>query len=402
MLLNDPFCPAHQVTWAECGCASEHSVSTASERVGTPGDTPLSPKNGRSRANNQRRRRNGDTGTPTPPRVTSWTARDLLAADFPDPVWAIDGVLVEGVTLFAGPPKAGKSWLALNACVSVASGGTALGSIPCEQGEALYLALEDTGRRLKSRLAKVLGNSPAPVGLTFATECPVMAAGGLDVIDRWIRQQKNPRLVVVDVFEKIRGPAHLGDSAYTADYGAVSKIKQLADEHHVSLTLIHHVRKVTSQDFINEISGTLGLGGAADTIAVLRRNRGEFDGQLLITGRDVDENEWAVRFDPDLGAWQLLGLASEYGLEKTRSTILRFVQDQGGARLKEIVLGTGLDYELVKKTAQRMADDGQLHRAAGRYVPPPPPIGIPDDDPSRARARDRGVPTVPKDDNPRS
>lgn len=386
MLVADPFCAVHQVVYAECGCASEHSLSSASERVETHGDTPLSPSNGRARGAGQRRRANRDTGTPTPPRVTSWTARDLLAADFPEPVWAIDGVLVEGVTLFAGPPKAGKSWLALGACVSVASGGKALGSIQCEQGEALYLALEDTGRRLKSRLSKVLGNSPAPAGLTFATECPVMAAGGLDLIDRWARQQKRPRLIVVDVFEKIRGPAPLGESAYTADYGAVSKIKRLADEHHVSLTLIHHVRKVTSADFINEISGTLGLGGAADTIAVLRRSRGEFDGQLLITGRDVDENEWAVRFDPELGAWQLLGLASEYGLATTRAKVLDFVRDQGGARVKEIVLGTGLEYELVKKTAQRMADDGQLQRAAGRYVAPPP----------------SAVPSVPKDDNPRS
>lgn len=318
--------------------------------------------------------------------MTSWTARDLLAADFPEPVWAVEGVLVEGVSLLAGPPKAGKSWLALDLCVSVTAGGKALGSIQCQPGEALYLALEDTGRRLKSRLSKVLGNSPAPAGLTLATECPVMAAGGLDLIARWIGQQRNPRLVIVDVFEKIRGPAPIGESAYTGDYTAVNKVKQLADEHHVSIVLIHHVRKVTSADFINEISGTLGLGGAADTIAVLRRNRGEFDGQLLITGRDVDENEWAVRFDPDLGAWQLLGLASEYQLADTRAKILGFVQEQSGGRLKEIVLGTGLDYELVKKTAQRMCDDGQLHRAAGRYVAPPP----------------ISVPTVPKDDIPRS
>ena len=345
----------------------------------------MSPPNGARRSPGQRRRQHGDTGTPTPPRVTSWTARELLAADFPEPVWAVDGVLVEGVSLLAGPPKAGKSWLAFDICVSVTSGGKALGSIQCEQGEALYLALEDTGRRLKNRLSTILGNSPAPAGLTLATECPVMAAGGLDLIERWIGQQKHPRLVVVDVFEKIRGPAHIGESAYTGDYTAVSKVKRLADEHHVSIVLIHHVRKVTSADFINEISGTLGLGGAADTIAVLRRNRGEFDGQLLITGRDVEENEWAVRFDPQLGAWQLLGLASEYQLADTRAKVLGFVQEQGGARLKEIVLGTGLDYELVKKTAQRMSNDGQLHRAAGRYVPPP-----------------ISVPTVPTDDMPRS
>lgn len=383
----DPFCPEHQLTWGECGCAPEHSLSRKRERVGTHGDTPLSPENGNGRAPGQRRRKSRDTGTPAPaPPVSSWTARDLIAADFPEPVWAVDGVLVEGLSLIAGPPKAGKSWLALDLCVSVCSGGKALGTIPCQQGEALYLALEDTGRRLKNRLSMVLANSPAPPGLVLATECPPMHLGGLDLIARWIDQQRNPRLIVVDVFERIRGPAHPGESAYTADYSAVRTIKALADQRHVSIALIHHVRKVTSVDFINEISGTLGLGGAADTIAVLRRNRGELDGQLLITGRDVEENEWAVRFDPGLGAWQLLGLASEYGLATTRAKILSFVQEHDGARLKEIVLGTGLDYELVKKTAQRMADDSQLHKAAGRYCAPPPST----------------VPTVPDDHIPRS
>src|SRR5262249_51950910 len=297
------------------------------------------------------------------------------------------GVLVEGLSLLAGPPKAGKSWLALDVCVSVASGGKALGTIPCQPGEALYLALEDTGRRLKGRLSIVLGNAPAPAGLVLATECPPMHLGGLDLMPRWIGQQKHPRLIGVGDVEKVPEPAHPGESAYTADYGAVSRIKRLADERHVSIVLIHHVRKVTSQDFINEISGTLGLGGAADTIAVLRRNRSELDGQLLITGRDVEENEWAIRFDPKLGAWQLLGLATEYGLASTRQKILDFIQEQGGgARLKEIQLGTGLDYELVKKTAQRMADGGQLAKAAGRYCTPPPTT----------------VPTVPDDHMPRS
>jgi len=221
--------------------------------------------------------------------VTSWTAIDLMAAEFPTPKWAVPGLLVEGITLLAGPPKAGKSWLAFDVVTAVAAGGKALGWVDVEAGECLYLALEDTGRRLQNRMRTILGNSPPPAGLTLAIECPPMNQGGLDVIDRWCGQQKNPRLIVVDVFEKIRGPAHPGESAYTADYGAVSKIKQLADSRQVSMVLIHHVRKVTSQDFINEISGTLGLGGAADTIAVLRRNRGELDGQLLITGRDVEE-----------------------------------------------------------------------------------------------------------------
>lgn len=310
--------------------------------------------------------------------VTSWTAVDLMAAEFPQPKWAVPGLIVEGVTLLAGPPKAGKSWLGLDLSVSVASGGKALGWVDAEPGEVLYLALEDTGRRLQDRMKTVLHGDDPPKGLVLATECPLMNQGGLDLIRRWIDQQTNPRLIIVDVFERIRGLTNPGESAYTGDYSAVRGIKTLADERHVAIVLVHHVRKVISTDFINEISGTLGLAGAADSIAVLRRTRGDVDGQLLITGRDVEENEYAVRFAPELGAWQLLGLASEHGLSDTRQKILAFVREHDGARPKEISLGTGLDYELVKKTCYRMSDGGQLDTDnRGRYFPPAPPAPSP-------------------------
>ncbi|MBK8459471.1 MAG: AAA family ATPase [Micropruina sp.] len=45
----------------------------------------------------------------------------------------------------AGAPKVGKSWFSLGVGIEVASGGRALGSIPVDAGDVLYLALEDTG-----------------------------------------------------------------------------------------------------------------------------------------------------------------------------------------------------------------------------------------------------------------
>ncbi|MGW3245055.1 AAA family ATPase [Streptomyces sp. NPDC001070] len=45
---------------------------------------------------------------PAKPR-TAWTADQLVAAEFPEPKWAVPGILSEGVNLLAGPPKVGKS-----------------------------------------------------------------------------------------------------------------------------------------------------------------------------------------------------------------------------------------------------------------------------------------------------
>src|SRR5262245_48686012 len=47
----------------------------------------------------------------------------LLAADFPEPRWAVPGLVPVGLTLFAGPPKVGKSAVTLDLALGVACGG---------------------------------------------------------------------------------------------------------------------------------------------------------------------------------------------------------------------------------------------------------------------------------------
>jgi hypothetical protein len=144
--------------------------------------------------------------------------------------------------------------------------------------------------------------------------------------------------------------------------------------------LIHHTRKVTSGDFLNEISGTLGLPGAADTIAVLKRSRGEFDGTLNITGRDVEENEYAMKFATDLGAWQLMGSVEDYNIADTRRQLLVCLRSRDeGTTPKQAAEATGLEYELVKKTLARMAVVGQVTKDnRGRYFPPVGVSGVPE------------------------
>jgi hypothetical protein len=352
------------------------SLAVFGEDLGDSGDSGVSPD---SMPAEQPERISGDSRDSVTPRPRSWTAAELLDATFPRPRWAIEGLIPEGVMLLAGAPKVGKSWLALDMCVSVAAGGKALGSIGTTQGEALYLALEDTPRRLQQRLRQVLGSDAPPDGLTLAVEWPSLPAGA-DQLAAWLEAHPDARLVVIDVFERIRGPVPLGTSAYTADYIAVRRVKELADRFGVAIVLIHHMRKMSSGDFLNEVSGTLGLSGAADTIAVLKRSRGELDGTFNITGRDVEENEWAMKFAADMGAWQLVGLAGDYGLADTRRQLLDALRGRDdGASPKELADATGLGHELVKKTLARMAEDGQVQKDRGRYYPPIGVPGVPDE-----------------------
>jgi hypothetical protein len=260
--------------------------------------------------------------------------------------------------------------------VSVAAGSKAFGRIDVDSGDVRYLALEDTPRRLADRLRKVLGADPIPTCLTFVTACPAITEGGIDRISSWLTNHPNARLVIIDVFARIRGRADSTASAYDTDYAAMSALKTLADKHGIAVLVVHHTRKASSEDFLHEVSGTNGLAGAADAVLVLKRMRGSADAELHITGRDVDEAAYALRFDTGLGAWQMLeGPASDYTLGDTRQTILRHLRTVEGATPKQIADALSLNYETVKKTCRRMADDGQLDTdGQGTYFPPLSPV----------------------------
>ncbi|MFJ3655483.1 AAA family ATPase [Streptomyces nigra] len=303
---------------------------------------------------------------------TAWTADQLMAEHFPEPKWAVPGILAEGVSVLAGPPKVGKSWLSLGLGLSVAAGSKAFDSVPVEGGPVLYLALEDTPRRLQTRMGKLLGGQPAPTGLTLVTECPPFPQGGTEAIAQWLERNPEARMVVIDVFAKMRGQSPVGVSAYDADYVAVGYAKRLADHYGVAVVLVHHVRKAGSEDFLTEVSGTNGIAGAADATLVLKRARGQADGILHVTGRDVDEAEYALSFQPASGAWHLLdGPVTDHTVSDTRATILRYVRAHPGARPKDMAGELPhVDLDTIRRTCNRMADAGQLAKdPGGRYYP---------------------------------
>jgi predicted transcriptional regulator len=96
-----------------------------------------------------------------------------------------------------------------------------------------------------------------------------------------------------------------------------------------------------------------------------------------VTGRDVEEQELALRFEPLAGAWTLLGDAAAYKLGETRRELLEAIRAHGTLTPKQAAEEVSVNYELVKKTLQRMAADGQLDAKEGRYsfrtpVPPVP------------------------------
>ena len=194
------------------------------------------------------------------------SAEELLSTPLPPVKWIIPDLLPAGLALFAGPSKAGKSWLTLWLCLQVAQGKPMWGR-EIEPHTVLYLSLEDTFNRLQKRLLQLVGSEEAPERLVMQTECSSIGQGLEEQLTSFLYQHPDTGLIVIDTLqlcltycgEKItlavqdHGPgipdaekARVFDRFYSADPSRTDKhnfglglsvAKELARLHHADLTV---------------------------------------------------------------------------------------------------------------------------------------------------------------------
>jgi hypothetical protein len=303
---------------------------------------------------------------------TTFTGNDLRDKEFPPVSWAVPDILPSGVTLFGGREKMGKSWMAFGLAIAVASGGVALGVKRVEQGDALYLSLEDSERRLHRRINKLASDAADLSRLHCVTEWKPADRGGLEDLDAWLEDHPNTRLAVIDTLKRIRPHTSGRRNMYDDDYDAVQPFVPLADKHDVALVLIHHLNQQSNPDDpFDWFSGSAGLVAAAEGILLFRRKRGDADAYLTIDGKDIEERaELAVKWDPLAATWTVIGDAEAHRLSETRLAILRVVEDADGPLgPTDVADALGQPVNTIKQRIYQMSKDGELRvESRGRYV----------------------------------
>lgn len=251
--------------------------------------------------------------------LSTISAAELQKKDIPPIRFIVDKLLPVGLNILASPPKYGKSWMVLDLCIASASGGKFLG-YSTNKCECLYLALEDSERRLKSRMNKLLAGREAPAGFHFAVAAHNMDNGLFDQLEAFLQERPSVGLVVIDTFQKVRGETKGREGAYATDYREAGALKTFADAHGICLLLVHHLRKMKdSDDPFNMISGTTGLSGAADTMLVLtKEKRGDEHATLSTVGRDIDGGDSVLRFNKNTCRWENLGDADWFAEQQAR------------------------------------------------------------------------------------
>ena len=284
------------------------------------------------------------------------TGTELERMSFPEPKWAIPEMLPEGLTIFAGRPKKGKSWLALNIALSIASGGVALGYKAVEKGCTLYIALEDSQRRVQDRIKTLLGEGESfPINLHILTELDNNI--WMSQVEEYLSINTNCRLVIIDTLARIRKTDKKKNSdSYQEDYEFAGALQKLATKNGIALVLIHHTRKPGKNGdeyALDSVSGTSGLTGAADSIWVLKNSPlGKGNAVLSINGRDIQEQEYAAKIDN--GIWCVLGDSDEYTGTQERKQILELLGKVGPLSPKEIADSLGKPGDAIRQLLMKM------------------------------------------------
>jgi hypothetical protein len=216
---------------------------------------------------------------------------------FEGPSWIIPGLLPVGLTLFAAPSKTGKSFLALALVLREAYRAAG--------GGGLYLSLDDPSlRRMQTRVRDILDGRLLEDGVSFATRAATLDSGLCRQLDAWLLDHPSTRLVVVDALASVKAKRSSND-VFQSDYTGLRGLQKVALEHNIALLLVHHTRKRRdTDDWINNVSGTMGITAMADAIWLLNRPRGATQERLLVTGRDFADTVVSVPIDDLLeGAW---------------------------------------------------------------------------------------------------
>lgn len=255
----------------------------------------------------------------------SIAAAELVTKKYAPIEFYVEDLITPGLTVIAAPPKAGKSWYALAMQLAIATGSSFHGR-ETKQTKVLYCALEDSQRRVRSRLMTLdpfIAEEDLE-NLFIVFNVPRLQVPGADgrirekltpsndfltyLKHKWI--DNGVKVVVVDVFQKIRSGTG-NRNTYEAEYAEGGRLQSFARNNGICLIVLHHFKKGTQgQDPVERIGGSTGFTGSADTLITIEfEDRSNLRSTFTVTGRDVPMQEFECEFED--GIWSYTGTVEQ-------------------------------------------------------------------------------------------
>lgn len=290
----------------------------------------------------------------------------LRTENIPPMKWAVQPILPEGLVILAGRPKAMKSWTVLYLSYCVANGLNFMGH-RVEQGDSLYLALEDSKRRLKNR-EKKLGLDKMHNVPTVDTEAPYLGMGLEESLHDWIDEVKNPRLIVIDTLARVKQISKKKSAtAFDLDNEMLRDIQKLAISNNICIMFVTHLNKAQQDYSWDKIQGSVGMQGITDCMWMLDRGDNSDTASLTGRGRDIHDFEYSLKWNEETFRYDFEGQLHEVQLNENRKEIIAAVRELEKAGKKEFKPKDICDHYAIppntkearrlQKNMQRMKED---------------------------------------------
>jgi len=294
---------------------------------------------------------------------------ELRLKEIPPLKFAVEKILPEGLILFCGRAKSMKSWTMLLICYLVQNGLKFMDH-ETEQGDCLYLGLEDSERRLKDREKKLGVNTLTPPYVDV--EAPYLNMGLEESLQNWIDSVNNPKLIVIDTLARVKAATgrNKAGTAYDHDNETLRSIQKLAVKNGVSIVLVSHLNKAPQDYAFDKITGSTGLQGICDAMWLVERGEHGAQSTFIGRGRDIMDFEYSLAWNDETWRYDYNGDLQEVNTNQNRKEVvdaMRELQRSGllEIRPRDVVKHCGYPAQSkeaarISKTMLRMANNFEL------------------------------------------
>lgn len=302
--------------------------------------------------------------------IAKWdgeTADKLAAMDLPPIKWAIPELFPCGLILLAGRAKGGKTTLTRNWGLAISGAFPAMGNIEVETGQVLYLSLEEGRDIFRPKMLHMLQGAAAPKNLEIFYEWPRIDDGGLERLGTWAAARTKRRAIFIDLWTRF-SPASMsqadGRNAYEREYAAMMPLKQFAHAQNLAVFLLHHENK------LGQISGTMAMSGAPDTLAMWKRGKGEIRGTLSLEGRQIEAHDLTIEYDKGTSAIINLGEAAAIRTSDERISLLAEMRTlDTPATPNQLATALGKSGNAIRMLLWKLKKTGAVREVSGgKYV----------------------------------
>ena len=283
----------------------------------------------------------------------------------------VEGLLSDGMILFGGKPKRGKSWLMLDLAMSVATGGQVWRHFPVQEPQpVLYMALEDDRELIWERLQAIQPGVKPSGTFDFLYSFPKLNDGGLNKLQDYVKSGRY-RLIIIDVLARIESPGRRGsEKTYHDIYDMLAPLQDLRRQYPFCLVLVTHLRKSEAQDVFDGLHGSVAYQGLQDSLWVMDRPVDGSAGTIHTLGKRGHRQ--VLHLSLVDGHWEFQGYGEEFSFSRDRQDILDLLSEYDDgltiAHVTRLRSQARDNYRSNQMHIHRMLQDGQVVRLGrGRY-----------------------------------